>query len=378
MKRRAALLLCICCTLTLLTATAARAEDDRVTRQLYEGLLQSFGGESYQSALPDEVRQLLPDNALLQPGELAEAFSLRNVVNWLSGGLYQILRVTLADFAKVLLLVMVFALATALRQGMNTDYADSIVNITAVLCISVAVYGIMKNSMAQCVSAIESSTRLMEVGIPVLMAAGVASGRALSSMILPGAISAGMTLFSRINSGFFIPVLSLYFALALAAAVSDSASLRSLCRVFKQVMTFCMGFLTTLMAGLLSLQKIVSSASDNIATSAAKFAMGSVIPVVGGILTDALGTVLGCINVIRSSVGAIGIFALLVILVPIAVRVLLYSQLFKVTAAVSELFGDGGVPQFLSAVADVWSMLAAMTVCQGVYLIAATAILASG
>ena len=376
--RKAALLLCMLCALTALTAMAARAEDARVTQQLYEGLYQNFGGGAYDDALPEEALRLLPENAAIKPGELAEAFSLRNIINWLSGGLYQIIRTTLSDFAKVILLVMVFALATALRQGMNTDYAETIVNITAILCISVATYSIMRESMAQCVTAIESSTRLMGVGIPVLLAAGAASGRVLSSMLLPGAISAGMTLFAGINSSFFIPILSVYFALALASAVSGSVSLKSLCKVFKQIMVFRMGFLTTLMAGLLSLQKVVTSASDNIAISAAKFAMGSMIPVVGGILTDALGTVLGCVNVIRSSIGAIGIFALLIILVPIAVRVLLYSQLFKVTAAVSELFGGGSVPEFLSAVSDVWSMLAAMTICQGVYLIAATAVLASG
>ena len=131
------------------------------------------------------------------------------------------------------------------------------------------------------------------------------------------------------------------------------------------------------MSGLLSLQRIVGASSDNIATDAAKFALGSVIPVVGSIITDALGTVLGCIKALRGSIGVIGIFVLLMLMIPVAVRVLLQTQLCRLAAAVSELFGENSVTEFLEAVAAVWSMLAALTICQGVYFIAATALMAT-
>ena len=165
--------------------------------------------------------------------------------------------------------------------------------------------------------------------------------------------------------------------LVLAASVSGAASLKSLCKVFHKTVVFAMGFATTLMAGLLSLQKIVGASADNIATDAAKFALGSVIPVVGSILTDALGTVLGCIKALRGSVGVVGIFVLLTLMLPVAVRVLLQTQLCRLAGALSELFGESSVTEFLESVAAVWSMLAALTVCQGVYFIAATALMAT-
>ena len=51
--------------------------------------------------------------------------------------------------------------------------------------------------------------------------------------------------------------------------------------------------------------------------------------------------------------------------------------LCRLAAAVSELFGENSVTEFLEAVAAVWSMLAALTICQGVYFIAATALMAT-
>ena len=240
-----------------------------------------------------------------------------------------------------------------------------------------ATYSILSDSLTRCEGAIENATTLLEVVIPVLTAAGLAAGRTLSSLLLPVSVSTGITVFASFNSRVFLPLMQIYFALALAASVSGAASLKSLCKVFHKTVVFAMGFATTLMAGLLSLQKIVGASADNIATDAAKFALGSVIPVVGSILTDALGTVLGCIKALRGSVGVVGIFVLLTLMLPVAVRVLLQTQLCRLAGALSELFGESSVTEFLESVAAVWSMLAALTVCQGVYFIAATALMAT-
>ena len=64
-------------------------------------------------------------------------------------------------------------------------------------------------------------------------------------------------------------------------------------------------------------------------------------------------------------------------LTAVALAVLLQTQLCRLAAAVSELFGENSVTEFLEAVAAVWSMLAALTICQGVYFIAATALMAT-
>ena len=273
--------------------------------------------------------------------------------------------------------MLLVVLAGALSDAFHAEFAAPAIRICAMLGVAVATYSILSDSLTRCEGAIENATTLLEVVIPVLTAAGLAAGRTLSSLLLPVSVSTGITVFASFNSRVFLPLMQIYFALALAASVSGAASLKSLCKVFHKTVVFAMGFATTLMAGLLSLQKIVGASADNIATDAAKFALGSVIPVVGSILTDALGTVLGCIKALRGSVGVVGIFVLLTLMLPVAVRVLLQTQLCRLAGALSELFGESSVTEFLESVAAVWSMLAALTVCQGVYFIAATALMAT-
>ncbi len=354
----------------------ARAQEEDLAL-LYEGLFESFGGESLQEAIPEEAGKLLPDNAATSPSGLMEALSLRNIVNVASGGLYQIIRSCLQDFSKLILVVLLVVLAGAMSDAFHAEFAAPAIRICAMLGVAVATYSILSDSLTRCEEAIKSATTLLEVVIPVLTAAGLAAGRTLSSLLLPVSVSTGITAFAAFNSRLFLPLMQIYFALALASSVSGAASLKSLCKVFHKTLIFAMGFATTLMSGLLSLQKIVGASADNIATDAAKFALGSVIPVVGSILTDALGTVLGCIKALRGSIGVIGIFVLLTFMLPVAVRVLLQTQLCRLAGALSELFGETSVTEFLEAVSAVWSMLAALTVCQGVYFIAATALMAT-
>ena len=356
--------------LTLGCCLGARAQEEDLGL-LYEGLFESFGGQELQEVIPQEAQELLPEDAATSPSGLMEALSLRNIVNVASGGLYQIIRSCLQDFSRLILVVLLVVLAGALSDAFHAEFAAPAIRICAMLGVAVATYSILSDSLTRCEGAIENATTLLEVVIPVLTAAGLAAGRTLSSLLLPVSVSTGITVFASFN------LMQIYFALALAASVSGAASLKSLCKVFHKTVVFAMGFATTLMAGLLSLQKIVGASADNIATDAAKFALGSVIPVVGSILTDALGTVLGCIKALRGSVGVVGIFVLLTLMLPVAVRVLLQTQLCRLAGALSELFGESSVTEFLESVAAVWSMLAALTVCQGVYFIAATALMAT-
>ncbi len=351
----------------------AQAAPTDVTR-IYKGLYESFGGGTLDDVMPDGAEALLEE--VPDSDSISNALSLRSIVNLLSGGVYKIVGSVLADFAKVMLIVLVFVLAEALREGLGAEFASTPLNLTAVLSVSIAVYGVMEETIHMCTEAIGDATSMLDVAIPVIAAAGAASGKVVSSMVLPGGIAVIIGLFGKLNAYLLLPVLSVYFALSLASSLMPDKALNGICKALKETIVFAMGFFTTIAAGLLSLQKIVAGASESVVTGAAKFTIGSVIPIVGGIITDALETVIGCVDVIRAAVGVAGVVGLMILLGPPIIRVLLYSLLFKFASATAALGGEGGVPTFLSAVSDVWGILAAVTICQCIYLITATAIMA--
>jgi len=373
-KRCAAFIVCsILIIFAPVLPASAQATENDVSR-IYKGLYESFGGGALEDVMPDGAEALLEEAP--SSGSISDALSLRALINMLSGGVYKIVGSVLADFAKVMLIVLIFVLAEALREGLGAKFAETSLNLTAVLSVSLAVYGVMGEAIDMCTEAISDAVSMLDVAIPVIAAAGAASGKMVSSMVLPGGIAVVIGLFGKLNAYLLLPVLSVYFALSLASSIMPDGALSGICKAIKETIVFAMGFFTTIAAGLLSLQKIVAGASENVVTGAAKFTLGSVIPIVGGIITDALETVIGCVDVIRAAVGVAGVVGLMILLGPPIIRVLLYSLLFKFASATAALSGEGGVPTFLSAVSDVWGILAAVTICQCIYLITATAIMA--
>ncbi|MBQ3077302.1 MAG: hypothetical protein IJC43_05545 [Clostridia bacterium] len=373
MVRRVTMAVLLLLLLTLPPPTALAAEEDLAL--LYEGLFESFGGDAFLEQIPPEADEVLPRSTILNPRTMMEALSFRNLLNIASGGLYRIIRDALAGFSRLLLVVLLAVLSNALADALKADYAASAVRITAVLVTSLASWEILVDSFESCRQAIESAGLLLGGLLPLQAAAAAAAGKSLTALLLPTSVSGGIALFAGLNSGVFLPLLQVYFALAMAAAVSGSASLKSLGKVFYKSMVYFLCFATTMMSGALSLQKIVGASADTLAADAAKLALGSAIPVVGSILTDALGTVLGAITALRGAIGVAGIVVLLTLMLPMAVRVLLQTTLCRLAAALSTLFGEDAVTEFLDSVASLWGMLAALVITQGVYFIIATAVM---
>ena len=108
-----------------------------------------------------------------------------------------------------------------------------------------------------------------------------------SAAVLPGIMLTALEITSQLNIYFFLPILNIYFAVCLAGAASNKVALAGVGNFLKSTVIYCLTGVTTIFVGILGIQRVVASASDTVAAKAVKFTVGSVIPVVGGIVKDA-------------------------------------------------------------------------------------------
>ena len=85
---------------------------------------------------------------------------------------------------------------------------------------------------------------------------------------------------------------------------------------------WALGLVLILFIGLMTLQTSVSAAADTVTAKSAKYLLGSLIPVVGSSVSDAVMAARGCIDLIRTSVGGFGILVIAAIFLLPMVRVL--------------------------------------------------------
>lgn len=96
----------------------------------------------------------------------------------------------------------------------------------------------------------------------------------------------------------------------------------------------------TVFSAVLGITGSINSAADTVSVKTARFFLSNSIPIVGGAITDAVGTLAGSISVLRSGVGAFGICALLLLILPALLQMLLWKASLSVMSAAAELFGQ--------------------------------------
>lgn len=122
----------------------------------------------------------------------------------------------------------------------------------------------------------------------------------------------------------------------------------------------------TVFVGAAGIQSIASAGADGLTVKLTRFATSNLIPVVGGILSESVETVMNCSVLIKNSVGVLGVICLVVIAAGPLLKIAAVLIIFRLTAAVAEPVSEPRVVQCLSELANslsvLFSMLAAATV----------------
>jgi len=197
--------------------------------------------------------------------------------------------------------------------------------------------------------------------LPVMTAALAGQGGAATS----AALYAGTAAFDLILTGLISKLLvpAVYFFLALAAAYSaiGENALKRLRDLIKWFIGWTLKTLLTVFTTYMSISGVVSGTTDAATLKAAKFTISSVIPVVGGILSDASEAVLVSAGLVKNAAGIYGILAVLAVFLAPFLKIGVQYLVLKLTAALCGLFGSKSITDLIDDFSTAMGFLLAMT-----------------
>ena len=112
--------------------------------------------------------------------------------------------------------------------------------------------------------------------------------------------------------------------------------------------------------GYLAIAGSVSSAADATALKAAHLAISGMIPVVGGILSDATEAVFSGASVLRNSVGIFGVVGVLGFCAVPFLRLGIQFLLYKLSAALSATLSDHPAARLIQDLSSVFALVMGM------------------
>lgn len=197
--------------------------------------------------------------------------------------------------------------------------------------------------------------------LPVMTAALAAGGGTTESAAMYVGTAFFDSLLSTIISVLLIPMVYVYLALSAANASLGDDLLKQIRDFVKWLMTWALKIILYVFTGYMGITGVVSGSTDAAALKAAKLTISGVVPVVGGILSDASEAVLVGADVVRNSVGVYGLLAILAIWIGPFLRIGVQYLLMKLTCAVIGIFGAKSTVSLVQDFTGAMGFLLAMT-----------------
>lgn len=210
----------------------------------------------------------------------------------------------------------------------------------------------------------DTVTQISEYGklfLPVITAATAAQGGIGTSAALYAGTAFFDSLLSSLISRLLIPALYVYLCLCIAAGALGEKMLHKLKNLTKQAITWACKTVLYVFTGYLSITGVVSGTTDAATLKAAKLAISGCIPVVGSILSDASESILVSAEIMKNAAGIYGILAFTAICILPFLQISVYFFLFKITAAVCEVFGNKESTGLIKDFSSAFGFLLAMT-----------------
>lgn len=174
--------------------------------------------------------------------------------------------------------------------------------------------------------------------IPVMTGAMAAQGNTVTSASLYTGTVIFDSVLSSLISTVLVPMIYVYLVLCIGNCATGASSLAGLRDFVKWLMTWGLKISLYVFTGYMGITKVVSGSADAAALKAAKITISGVVPVVGGIISDASESILVSAQLVKNSVGVYGLLAIAAIWLEPFVTIGVQYLLLKATASICALF----------------------------------------
>lgn len=377
MQRRLVILaisLALCLLLSILPIAADESEEALTMPPAYGEL---------EEVLPPEITDLLPDGLFSE--DLATSLeATRSMTEWefLLDTLLCALGVGFSDtvglFCSLLGVILVASVFHTFQKsvgGRSGEMLDFCIRLGVYAAIALQTVG-MVETVKTYFSRVGS---LMQAMIPVMgglyaMGGNLGEAAAGSELVL-----VFLSVCEYVSATVTPPVCALCMAFALMDAFGTSVSLSPLAARIKGCYTGILGLLTFLVSLALSAQSVITSRADTLGMKGIKYAVGQMLPVVGGAVAGTLGSVADGISALRGVCGVSGIILLVLLLLPALIKLLLGRFSLSLVSTVASILGCDGEAKLLTEMASLYGYLAAaVAICSVLFVLALSLLIHSG
>ena len=362
--------------LALLLFLPVTACAEKATAPSYEEVPAEY--TDFLESLPNELLDILPKELFSREckdleyaaGSMSQFSYLLKAVLSILG---QSLPAVLSLLASVSGLLLLSATVRAMKDPLRADGVGRAFSFFAslfVLCLLVKSGVDCVHRVTAYFSTLNTVTASL---LPLLSLLYAMGGNLTAAAASTAGLSVYMTLLEELVGKSILPFCAVCLVLSLINASDPALRTGALLSTVKKNYTTLLTFLMMLLLAMLSAQTVLGARSDDLLMRSAKFAAGSMIPVVGGSISELLRTVSAGVGYLRGTIGISAVLLLILLLLPTMAELMLLRLVWQITASLAELLGCDGEKKLLEEFASLCGhLLAAVCICSSVLWLSLT------
>lgn len=331
------------------TGNAATAElNENISEQIKKLDLADL--EAYVSSLETFGSESVSERLLSYIG--GEGFDYGGFLSQIANVLFENVRNMLPVFACVCAIAILCGVVNALKSNFTDKTTTEAVFLVGYISVLIPVLAVLTECFSQAKGSVASLQKQMQLVFPLLITLMAASGGSVSAAIYqPAAAFLSTTIVSLVTNVIF-PFTLTIIAFSVAGNLTKELKLNKFADFFKSVNKWLIGIGVSVFGIFFTVQGLTSSTYDGITRRAAKYAIGTGVPIVGGFLSGGFDLALAGSVLIKNSLGSLSVFLLVAVLFE-PLTVLIAANIFlRLTAAVTQPIGETRIPDFLTETAN--------------------------
>lgn len=321
-----------------------------------------LGVEDVAGALPDSAREIMGGAGVM---DTDASGGLEHIFSEAAQRLGDVVREVLRPVTGLMAVVMLCSCAQSLTDGHG---GFDCINLCGCLAVAAIAFGEVNSLLELGRRAMAELTDFSNVLLPAMCAVSAAAGAFTSAPVKYAAAALFSDVLINAANTLVLPLICAYLAAALADAALGGGALAGAVKLLKWACGFVMTSMVTAFTLYLSISGVVAGSADELATKAAKTAISAALPVVGGIVSDAAGSIVAGAGVIRGAVGVFGLLAVLAVCLTPFLKLGVRYVLLKACSALAGPVCSGSMAKLIDAVGTACGMILGLLGSQALML----------
>lgn len=266
--------------------------------------------------------------------------------------LFQKIKHLLPSFAAIAAIALMCGILNSLQSKFLGESTAKIVFFVAYLGALIPLLGVFIECIEASKQAVFSMRRQMELVFPIMLTLMAAIGGSVSVAIYkPSVLFLSNVLVGAIEQVVF-PISIAIIVFSMVNNFFGELKTEKFSAFFKSINKWIMGVGAAVFGLFFTIQGIGAATYDGILKRAAKYAIGTGVPIVGGLLSGGFDLAVAGSVLIKNSLGNFSLLILFFVLFEPLTLLIAVNLLLRMTSAITQPFGESKVSSFLEESAN--------------------------